>query len=176
MKVFISSSSVYGISSKYSSLATNVSEIICKLGGKLVYGGLDTGMMNKCYQVFKYHNLKVKAVYDIKDIDHVKYLEHDVDFATTNTFDRLKEMYNTCDVAIILPGGLEVLSSLFGVIEEHNKRNDQKLIIIFNYENYFNDILNMLNKCYQDKFINENNLYEVVSSLEELEKILERGN
>lgn len=177
MRIFISCSSSDLINSKYKTLAMDVSEIFANRNDKLVYCGLDTGMINKCYQVFKYHDLKVKSVYDIKDIDRIKDLEHDKETSTITTFERLKECYLTAEMIVILPGGIQTISELFGILEEKKHKKDSKEIIILNYNNYYDHLLNMLNECYKEGFEIDmrNGLYQVVNSVEELQSLLERG-
>lgn len=178
MRVFIGCSSYNSINIKYKELAQNVSELLARRGDKLVFGGTDAGMMNKCFQTFRYYGCKVKAVSDVKYIDDLKEMDYDRETVTPTTFERCKELYLSSELIVILPGGLGTLSEIFGMIEEKRTREDKKDIIIFNYEGYYDNILNQIKKEQDEGFIGDDlsKLIIIINSLDELKEYLERRN
>ncbi len=178
MRVFIGCSSYNSINLKYKELAQNVSELLARRGDKLVFGGTDAGMMSKCFQTFRYYGCKVKAVSDVKYIDDLKGMDYDRETVTPTTFERCKELYLSSELIVILPGGLGTLSEIFGMIEEKRTRDDKKDIIIFNYEGYYDNILNQIKKEQEEGFIGDDlsKLIIIINSLDELKEYLERRN
>lgn len=177
MRVFIGCSSYNSINPKYKSLAQEVSEIFAKRGDKLVFGGSDTGMMSKCLQTFRYYGCRVKAVSDVKYIDDLKGMEYDREVVTPTTFERAKELYLSSELIVFLPGGLGTMQEIFGMIEEKRTREDKKNIILFNYEGYYNNILNQIKKEIDEGFISNDlsKLIIVVSTIDEFKNLIERG-
>lgn len=178
MRVFIGCSSYDSINKKFKDLACDVAEVLAKRGDKLVFGGTDSGMMNKCYQTFKYRDCKVKAVSDVKYIDDLKGMEYDREVVTPTTFERCKELYLSSELIVILPGGLGTLSEITGMIEEKRTRGDLKDIIIFNFEGYYDSFLNQIKKEIELGFIHDDvsKLIEVVTNMDEFNKCIERRN
>lgn len=178
MRVFIGCSAYDSIDVKYKNLAYAVSEVLSKRGDKLVFGGSDTGMMNKCLQTFRYYNRPVKAVTDIKYIDDLKGMDYNKEVVTPTNFERCKELYLSSELIVILPGGLGTLSEIASMIEEKRTRNDDIEIIIFNLDGYYDDYLNQMKKSVREGFIHEDmiKLIRVVESMDEFIKVIERRN
>lgn len=176
MRVFIGCSASNGINPKYHVLASSVSEILAKHDNKLVFGGYDEGMMGKCYMTFKYHDKKVKGIADIRDIDELKRLELNASEVTNTTFERTMKLFNSSELIVILPGGIGTFAEIFAMLDEMRTREDFKPFIIFNYEGYYDDIIELMNKAHKEYFVSDNDikLFDVVTSLEEFEKLIER--
>lgn len=177
MKVFIGCSASSSLAKEYYELACNVSEIFSKRGHKLVFGGFDKGMMEKCYMTFKYENSKVKAVATVQDSEYIADLELDAREVVPKTFDRTKRLYEIADIIVILPGGIGTLAEFMSMLDYRRCSNyDKKPIILFNYNNYYTPIINMLKGMYESKFCNANDLKEfnIVNNLQGLEFYLKQ--
>lgn len=178
MRVFIGCSSYDSINKKFKDLACDVAEVLAKRGDKLVFSGTDSGMMSKCFQTFKYHECKVKAVSDVKYIDDLKGMEYDREVVTPTTFERCKELYLSSELIVILPGGLGTLSEVMSMIEEKRTRDDLKDIIIFNFDGYYDSLLVQIEKEIDLGFIHDDisKLINVVTNMDEFNKCIERRN
>lgn len=180
MRVFIGCSAYDSIALKYKDLACSVSEVLAKRGDKLVFGGSDTGMMYKCYQTFRYHNSKIKAINDIKWIDILKEMEYDREEITPTTFERCKNLYLSSELIVILPGGIGTLSELMGMVEEKRTRGDNIDIIVFNLDGFYDDYFSLMKKLREEGFVHEDEdimkLVKVVKTMDEFIKVIERRN
>lgn len=153
MKVFICCGASDEVDKKYGIMASSVSTSLARMGYKLLYGGADTGMMGKCYMTFKYEGQKVKAITDLKYAHMLENLEVDASEVKKNTFDRTSALYQEADVVLILPGGIGTLAELFSILEETRTRNNDKQIVLYNFDNYYLGVLSILREMHEKKFI-----------------------
>lgn len=171
MRVFVGCSAKDSVPIEYKNLASDLSTFLAKQGHKLVFGGMDTGMMGKCYMTYKYEDAKVKAVVEVHDTELLKTLDVDTYDVTPSTFERTKLLFESSDIIIILPGGIGSLAELFSMIDEVRQKDLNKTIILFNYNNFYKTLLKLLNEFYNLGFVNkkELKLFDVVSDLNSLE-------
>lgn len=82
---------------------------------------------------------------------------------------RKTEFINNSDVFIISPGGIGTLDEFFEVLTLKKLKKHEKEIIILNTDNYFDDMLKMLENMTEKSFISENDdkLYKITSNVEE---------
>lgn len=161
MKVFITCSSSEKISSKYKNITSSISTMLCRLNNKLVFNGNVSGMNNTAYMTFKYEGAKIKAVSHLNDASDVEGIECDSVDLTRTTFERTKLLYESCDIILILPGGLTTLAELFSMIVESIVRKDGKKIVLFNYEDYFRPLMNMLKSMFENRFIDHEDIKRI---------------
>lgn len=151
MKVFIGCSSHIDIDNKYIEDAKYIAN---KLSNKydLVIGGImDNGMLGTVYKEFINNNKKI-YLYTLElykeDISKYKvdckYLE--------NTFERTNRLYNEADKILILPGGSGTFSEIFSMLEDNRTIDSNKEIIIYNQDNYYSIILELLMKSIKHNF------------------------
>ena len=70
-----------------------------------------------------------------------------------STFDRTKEIYNKSDILLILPGGIGTLAELFSIIEQMRTYDNDKILILYNKDFYYKDLIEEIYKMYQEKLI-----------------------
>ncbi len=176
MRAFIGCSAKDGILNIYKELASNVSTILARKGYKLVYGGGSSGMMGTCYMTYKYEGQKVKGIYDVGDTKYAEGLEHDAMDVVPNTFDRTKSLYQHADIVVILPGGFGTLAELFSMIIEKQVRLDEKKIVLFNYNKYYDNLLYFFKDMMDERFINEETLqqFDIVTNLKDFEDYINK--
>lgn len=176
MRIFIGCSANNSVPIKYINLAGEIADKLSKMDNKLVFGGSERGMMGKCYLSFKFNDKKVKGIADISYIDELEGLECDASSVANSTFERTKLLYESAQIILFLPGGLGTMSEMFSVFEEKRTRNDNKPIIIYNYEGYYDDLLNMITNSNRLNFVSNNDtkLYYVVTSDDELIEIIKK--
>lgn len=169
MKVWIASSSRVK-EKKYLTLAKEVAEFFSKRDDELICGGINSSMMKEIYETFHKENKKITCVTlayyneDLSNLENVKLMD--------STFDRTKELYKEMDIAIFLPGGTGSLSELFATLEEHRTIENKKKLILFNYQDFYNPIVEIINQQIAYGF-NTNDILdhiEIVETLEELKK------
>ena len=104
-----------------------------------VYGGGKTGIMGIVYDVFKdniiSHNLEKWKVSDNENI-HPDMLA------------RQRAIIESSDIFIVLPGGVGTVSELFDCIMMNDTEQFNKPIIIYNIDNYYDELYNFLGKLY----------------------------
>ena len=168
--VFIGCSSRDTIKNEYKELASNISDQFIKEDYNLASGGASTGMMGKTYQRF---NSKQKEIFSYtveKYQDDLTNLQDSTSFIYKNTFDRTKNLYKKGNIIIFLPGGTGTLAELFACIEENRTTKNPKLLIIYNYNGYFDKVLELIYYCVTNKFNDESiySFFKVISTHEEL--------
>lgn len=164
MNIFIGASVNKNIPNKYFNLSKEVSDVLSNLNYTLICGG-NEGILKELINIFK--NIKV---YILKEyLNEMKNTNIEYEICNT-TFERLNKIYEESDLFLILPGGLGTLSELFGLIEE--LRNSNKKLILYNYDNYYKDLINYLNKLTKENFINKNDLNKItiINNIEQLKK------
>lgn len=177
MKVFIACSASNSLAKEYYELACNASDIFAKRGHKLVFGGFDKGMMKKCYMTFKYDGSRVKAVATVQDQEALEDLELDAHEVVPKTFDRTKRIYEIADVMVILPGGIGTLAEFTSMLDYARCTTyEKKPIILFNYNDYYTPIINMLKGMYDSNFCSKEDLktFDIVTDLKGLEIELDK--
>ena len=177
MKVFIACSASNSLAKEYYELACNVSEVFAKRGHKLVFGGFDKGMMEKCYMTFKYEGSRVKAVATVQDQEALEDLELDATEVVPKTFDRTKRIYEIADAMVILPGGIGTLAEFASMLDYARCTTyEKKPIILFNYHDYYTPIINMLKGMYDSNFCSKEDLktFDIITDLKGLEIELDK--
>lgn len=172
--VFMACSSRDAINEEYKELSTRISEIFVNNGYHLATGGASTGMMGKSYQVFHKSNKNVYAYTVSKYQEDLENLQGSFGYIYENTFDRTKCLYEKGEIIIFLPGGTGTLGELFACLEENRTTQNPKQIILYNYNGFFDKVLDLIYYCVTNKFNDESiySYFKVISSEEELQKIL----
>ena len=175
MRVFIGCSAKDTLKRKYDKLASDVATLLAKRGCKLVFGGVDSGMMGKCYMTFRYEGLPTMGVADLTDAEVLKRLEVDAYEVTPTTFRRTEEIFKNSDMMVLLPGGIGTLAEIFTMIDEIRTRKVNKPFIIFNKDNYYTPLLEFIKSSYSEGFISESDLklIDVVSDLKTFDRLIE---
>jgi uncharacterized protein (TIGR00730 family) len=174
MRVFISGGTLEGVLNSYKELASNVATICARKGLKLVFNGIDTALMGTTYMTYKYEGGKVKGFYDITNAGYQERLELDASDISPTTFDMANKLYKHANLIIILPGSFETLSSFFSMINEKIVKKDDKKIILFNYDNYYDKLLYQIKYMIDEKFLDPNllNMFDIVTNMDEFNKLM----
>ena len=175
MKVFIASAANLEIDTKYLELASNVSLVFAKNNFDLLFGAGYYSMMGECYKVFSEYNRKIYAYTvskwekDFKRIPKAKCVK------TNDTLLRFRKMYFRADIIVVLPGGIGTLAEFTSAIEEFRASGGNKRIILFNLDGYYDGLINWMKENINTKFFKDDlsDCYEIVSSISELENIIE---
>lgn len=176
--VFMACSSRDAISNEYKELSTKISKIFVKNNYSLATGGASTGMMGKSFLEFHNNNKEIYAYTVSKYEEDLENLPGSFKFIYETTFDRTKSLYQRGNIIIFLPGGTGTLAELFACIEENRTTTTPKQIILYNYNGFFDKVLELIYYCVTNKFNDESiySFFTVISSEEELEKELNSQN
>lgn len=168
--IFIGCSSSNEIADEYLELAKRVSLELANEGYQLTFGIASSGMMGNCYSTFKNNGRDVYShtveIYkdDLKNIDSKETKIHDT------TFERTKGLYQDADVILFLPGGTGTMAEFFSILEENRSIETAKQVILFNYNGYYDGMLDVINYSINTKFnrpdIEQN--FEVANDLDEV--------
>lgn len=150
MNVFIGCSSKEDIDNSYFIKSKYIINYLSD-NNDLVYGGFNEGLMGLSYDIFKKNRCITGIVNDIykEDLDKK---DCNNKIVTNSTLDRTKKIIEMSDVFIFLPGGVGTYMELFSVLEEIRNYNFDKKIIICNINNYYSEVLSMLEDSVKNRF------------------------
>ena len=173
MNIFIGTSSRDELDKKILNMSDELIEKVAKVPDlNLVYGGYDHGVMKKCYDEFKKNNKKIIGITVYAYDDELDCSEVII---KKSTFDRTKEIYNKSDILLILPGGIGTLAELFSIIEQMRTYDNDKILILYNKDFYYKDLIEEIYKMYQEKLIEyPNSEYMLISNdIDEIMTVVE---
>ncbi len=178
MKVYVACSGEENVDVKYLNLASDVATSLVRMNHKLIFSGNEAGASGKCYMTFRYESGKIKAIMDVHDTHYLDNIEVDAYEVVPSRFDANKLIYQSSDMILILPGGVDVISLFFSLLEESKKRHEAKPIIIFNYDNFYTPLLKYIEDLYKNSFISKDTikLFSIVSDIKSLERYLRVKN
>ena len=167
--VFCGASS--GSTPDYKILAEKVGKIIGENNFNLIYGAGSTGLMGACAKSAKRYGAKVFGVMP-NFLARIEKPLDDINIKFTSTMRTRKAiMYKKASLFIILPGGIGTLDECVEVLTLIQlKQIKEKKIIIFNYKNYWNFLIKLLEKMKKEKFMNDN-FYSDLIELNDLNKL-----
>lgn len=170
MNIFVGCSSRNTENEIYNRIAEEIGNFIVKEGHNFVFGGCDLGLMGKIYAIVSNAPkseiivtiAKAYAV-DLKSLSYSKaYI-----FNTVN--ERKNAFINLADVMIFIPGGIGTIDELLTAIETLRNHEHNVPIIVINENGFFNQLLSMLERIYDEGFADSKNrqLYFVVDTVDE---------
>ena len=167
MKIFIGCSSSDDIDDIYKNSALDLAEKLSKKDNELICGGND-GLMKIFHDTFL-KNSKVVTIKGVKNYYKIVSLCPNIYYYDTIS-DRKKAIIEEADILIFLPGGIGTFDEIFSFIESKRANEHNKPIVIANINNYYNKLLEQLDKMYKECFANSNNkkYYYVANNVEEI--------
>ena len=171
MKIFISCSSSDEIKDEYKVVTKYLAEELSK-DNDLVFGCANRGLMGICYNEFKKNNKKVIGVcYEL-----YKDCLNDLELTETHMVKSLEEsnrlLPELSDMIILLPGAYGTLSEFMCLLEEKRTEIHNKDIIIFNINGFYDELIDMFNKIYNN-VSNKYNFNELVKVFNTADEIIE---
>lgn len=175
MKVFIGSSASKTIDESYLIMARETAEYLASKGLDLVFGGANFSMMGECFRTFIEKEQKVDAFTVNFYKDDLKELDGATCHLVPNTLERFYKMYHMADIFLILPGGIGTLAEFVCALEEYRSKKENKLILIYNKDGYYNNIFEWMNENINRGFLSQtlNNDFKVVENLDSLKYYVE---
>ena len=173
-KVAVFCGSMYGSNKKFKELAVTVTKYLAQNNYDIVYGGGDNGLMGVVANTALKYNSHVTGIIpsflDKREKIHSKINKI---YVTKTMEQRKKKFLQISDSFVALPGGggtIEEISLVLSALQLGVIKN--KKFLIFNYKNYWSDIIKQYQKVVNNGFAYKsfNNLFIVCSNLKDLKK------
>ena len=164
------------LSQKYYGLAEQIGKFLSNNKISIIYGGGKVGLMGKLSNSAMNFGGEVIGV--IPEFLKTKEI---IDLNITKTIivkdmhERKKQLFEKGDAYLILPGGSGTIEEAAEVISWKILGIHKKPIIIFNFENYWNLMIEMYNNAKKSKFGDKNlqSICKIVKTFEEFSLLFE---
>lgn len=169
MRILIISSSRDEVNEKYLELGNIVGNKLRDLNLELNFGAASTGIMGRYKNYFRTVNSYTvkKYVDDLRNINSTK------EYILDTTFDRTKNLYTDSDIILVLPGGTGTLAEIFSILEENRSIDNPKPMYIYNYDHYYDNVINIIDKCITNKF-NDKSIYNYFYVSDNLDELIDK--
>ena len=179
--IFCGSSSTEGKKSLYKKdhgqIAKTIGKELALRHIKIIYGGAKVGLMGLMADKALSNNGKVIGV-AMKSFKSWGVLHNNLSkLILTNTLQSRKQlMYEKSDAFIVLPGGIGTIDEVFEVIATNILTKSNKLLIILNYERFWDKLLELINTNIKQKYSKKEikNNIKVTTSISEIFAILNK--
>jgi len=153
-KVTIYCSSSNSLPSKYYEETNKIGQLLAKENITIIYGGGGAGLMGTLADSALKNDGKVIGV--IPRFMKAVELDHkgvNLMIETEDMAERKKILIEGTDAVIALPGGVGTFEELFEVLSAKRLGLFTKPIIIYNFEGFYNPIIEMLETCIEENFM-----------------------
>ncbi|HEY5967536.1 MAG TPA: TIGR00730 family Rossman fold protein [Chitinophagaceae bacterium] len=160
----------------YTKHAKELGNLLAKKNITLIYGGGSTGIMGAVADAMMESGGKVIGVITKKLVDWEHQHEGITDLSIVDDMHiRKQKMYDLCDAAVILPGGVGTLDEFFEMVTWNQLSIHDKEIYIINSDNFFDFLLKHIQQMEKQGFLYESVL-ERITVLDEPEQLLQYLN
>ena len=152
---------------------------MAKRGHNLVFGAGGTGMMGAIAKGVSDGGGKVLGVIPkfFLDINVEVVSDYCDEVIYTDTMrERKQVMEDSAEAFIMTPGGIGTFEEFFEILTLKQLGQLNKPIVVFNHNNYYSELLDMMEHSTEKKFINEGvkTLYSVFDDADELLDFIEK--
>ncbi|MDE7330175.1 MAG: TIGR00730 family Rossman fold protein [Clostridia bacterium] len=178
MKICVFGAASAHIDEIYIKKVEQLGELLAKRGHSLVFGAGATGLMGAAARGFKagggYIHGVIPHFFREEGVEQI-YGECDKITYTDTMSERKAIMEDDCDAFIITPGGIGTFEEFFEVLTLKQLGRHKKAIVIYNIDNYYDELEDFMRVAYERKFINFKcyEMYSYVNSAEEIADYLE---
>ena len=160
----------------YINHAKELGSHLAKKNITLIYGGGSTGIMGAVADAMMENGGKVIGVITKKLVDWEHQHEGITDLSIVDDMHiRKQRMYDLCDAAVILPGGVGTLDEFFEMVTWNQLSIHDKKIYIINSDNFFDFLLKHIQQMEKQGFLYESVL-ERITVLDEPAQLLQYLN
>ena len=160
----------------YINHAKELGNLLAKKNITLIYGGGSTGIMGAVADAMMESGGKVIGVITKKLVDWEHQHQGITDLSIVDDMHiRKQKMYDLCDAAVILPGGVGTLDEFFEMVTWNQLSIHDKKIYIINSDNFFDFLLKHIQQMEKQGFLYESVL-ERITVLDEPEQLLQYLN
>ena len=178
MKICVYGGASTKIDEHYVEATKALGEKIARRGHDLVFGAGGTGLMGAIAEGVSNGGGRVTGVIPTffleMNVEHVA--EHCDEVIYTETMrERKQAMEDLSDAFIMTPGGIGTFEEFFEILTLKQLGRLNKPIAIFNYNNYYVELIDMIEHSIKKKFINEacTSLYSVFEDADALIDFIE---
>ena len=160
----------------YAEHAKELGKLLAKKNITLIYGGGSTGIMGAVADAMMESGGKVIGIITKKLVDWEHQHKGITDLSIVDDMHiRKQRMYDLCDAAVILPGGVGTLDEFFEMVTWNQLSIHDKKIYILNSDNFFDFLLKHIQQMEKQGFLYESVL-ERITILDEPEQLLQYLN
>ena len=160
----------------YVNHAKELGKLLAKKNITLIYGGGSTGIMGAVADAMMEGGGKVIGIITKKLVAWEHQHEGITDLSVVDDMHiRKQKMYDLCDAAVILPGGVGTLDEFFEMVTWNQLSIHDKKIYIINSDNFFDFLLKHIQQMEKQGFLYESVL-ERITVLDEPEQLLQYLN
>ena len=160
----------------YVNHAKELGKLLAKKNITLIYGGGSTGIMGAVADAMMEGGGKVIGIITKKLVDWEHQHEGITDLSVVDDMHiRKQKMYDLCDAAVILPGGVGTLDEFFEMVTWNQLSIHDKKIYIINSDNFFDFLLKHIQQMEKQGFLYESVL-ERITVLDEPAELLQYIN
>ena len=160
----------------YVNHAKELGNLLAKKNITLIYGGGSTGIMGAVADAMMEGGGKVIGIITKKLVDWEHQHKGITDLSIVDDMHiRKQKMYDLCDAAVILPGGVGTLDEFFEMVTWNQLSIHDKKIYIINSDNFFDFLLKHIQQMEKQGFLYESVL-ERITVLDEPEQLLQYLN
>ena len=136
--------------------AKELGKLLAKNNITLIYGGGSTGMMGAVADATMENSGKVIGIITKKLVDWEHQHKGITDLSIVDDMHiRKQRMYDLCDAAVILPGGVGTLDEFFEMVTWNQLSIHDKKIYIINSANFFDFLLKHIEQMEKQGFLYE---------------------
>lgn len=169
MRICVYAAASDDIDGTYIENTEHLGKQLANCGHSLVYGGGSTGLMGAIARGFRKGNGEVVGVTP-KFMDSIEPIFEDCTsmIITETMADRKEIMEDKAEAFIIAPGGIGTFDEFFQCLTLKELGRHKKPVIIYNFNNYYSELLNYIDNCIKQGFIKERvkEYYKVVETTE----------
>jgi len=160
----------------YTEHAKELGKLLANNNITLIYGGGSTGIMGAVADAMLENGGKVIGIITKKLVDWEHQHEGITDLSIVDDMHiRKQKMYDLCDAAVILPGGVGTLDEFFEMVTWNQLSIHDKNIYIINSDNFFDFLLKHIQQMEKQGFLYESVL-ERITVLDEPGQLLQYIN
>lgn len=154
MRICVYCASSAKIDEIYFEATERLAKILVNSGVQVIYGGGGHGLMGKLADTVLAQGGQIKGIMP-QFMNEVEWAHKKVtDFEFTNTMhERKAKFLENIDALIALPGGTGTLEELLEAITLKRLGQFTKPIIILNTNGYYDSLIQMLERCVEEKFL-----------------------
>ena len=154
--------------------AKAIGALLADMGIQMVYGGGNKGLMGAVANICLEKGGKVVGIIPQLLLEWEAQHTGLTELIVTETMHARKLLlYDKCDIAVALPGGLGTFDELFEMLVWNNLSIHEKKIVLYNFEGFYNPLIEMIQKMETEGFLYEKSRYRftICSNREELAAI-----
>ena len=146
----------------YTEHAKELGNLLAKNNITLIYGGGSTGIMGAVADSMMENGGKVIGIITKKLVDWEHEHQGITDLSIVDDMHiRKQRMYDLCDAAVILPGGVGTLDEFFEMVTWNQLSIHDKEIYIINSDNFFDPLLKHIEQMEKHGFLYESVLQRI---------------